>query len=234
MDIDVKLQLLAELQDEYRDCQRCGLCAPKGRQRKHVVFGDGNPNARLMIIGEAPGAEEDRTGIPFHPGAPAGGLLEKFLRSFNSSREEVYITNAVMCRPTLDDDPDRNRPPTTEEIEACSARLHRMIEIIDPHVLLILGDKAMKALKAFTKKKVTQIAGDRMLPRATVRTNGASVVVERPAIVTFHPSYLLRSDSMEEGGDMHMAYLAWQKAIGIADTYNQLYYGITPPNREVE
>ena len=117
-----------------QQCQQCGLC----RTRNNTVFGEGSPHARLMFIGEGPGADEDRTGRPFV--GKAGQLLDKMIGAMQFSREEVYITNIVKCRP-----PD-NRLPSPEEAAACMPFLHEQINIIRPEVIVLLGATAVKFL----------------------------------------------------------------------------------------
>ncbi|HSG27418.1 MAG TPA: uracil-DNA glycosylase, partial [Candidatus Krumholzibacterium sp.] len=126
MNAEQKMQLLGELFDDWTDCERCGLCSPRGRKRNNVVFGEGNPDANLMVIGEAPGDHEDVTGRPF--AGRSGEIIDMYLESFNSSRDEVFITNMVGCRPTEPDKAQQNRAPSKQEIAACLPRVSRIIE----------------------------------------------------------------------------------------------------------
>ena len=144
MNPEQKNELLTQLFSEWDTCRRCALCEPKGRTRRNVVFGEGNPDAHLMIIGEAPGAEEDKTGSPFQ--GKSGSVLDEFLGAVNGNRDEIFITNIVGCRPTEELDPGKNREPASDEIKACLPRLHQIIEIVDPFVVLLLGSVAFKAL----------------------------------------------------------------------------------------
>ena len=125
---------LADFHESIRDCRQCGLC----EQRRSVVFGSGNPDAGLMFVGEAPGAEEDRTGLPF-VGA-AGALLTRMIEAIGFKREDVYIANVIKCRPP------GNRDPRPEEIETCKPFLERQIEHIQPVAICALGLFAAQTL----------------------------------------------------------------------------------------
>ena len=221
MEVEQKYEMLRELSGEWANCEKCGLC--KGRT--NVVFGEGNPQASLMIVGEAPGENEDHEGVPF-VGA-SGQVFDKLLRSFNSNRDEVFITNVVACRPTEN---GKNRPPAKAEIEACKERLHKIIEIVDPTVLLLLGSTAAKALTSI--RSITSVAKDPSIPRLVASTPGQCITVQRDAFATFHPSYLLRHPDETEGSPMHRSYETWQKALKVADNYNEIYWGTPLPSRE--
>jgi DNA polymerase len=151
-----------------RECTLCGLCAT----RTHTVFGTGDVRARLMVIGEAPGADEDRQGEPFV--GRAGQLLNSMLRAAGFSREQVYIANVLKCRPP------NNRDPATEETDRCLPYLLRQIELVNPAVILCVG----------------RIAAQRLLERddTIARMRGRiHRLGQRPVVVTYHPAYLLRS-----------------------------------------
>jgi DNA polymerase len=126
--------LLKAVYEEARTCVRC----PLHQTRTTVVFGAGNADAELMFIGEAPGAHEDRMGLPFV--GQAGKLLEKLLAGIGLQRSDVYIANVLKCRPP------GNRDPQPEEIEACESHLFRQIELIEPTVVATLGNFATKLL----------------------------------------------------------------------------------------
>ena len=221
MEREQKYGLLEELVDEWQDCDRCGLC----KSRNSVVFGEGDPSAKLMIIGEAPSESDDDEGNPFT--GNSGNLLDKFLRSFGSNRDEVFITNAVGCRPTKD---GKNRAPTAKELEACRERLHRTIEIVDPVVILLLGSTTVKALVKGVRS-ITSVANDPTVPRLTAITEGQCIKVSRTALATFHPSYLLKHTQEVEGSPMHRSFETWNKAFALVDTYKEIYWGEMPPDR---
>jgi DNA polymerase len=156
------------LAEAVRGCRLCGLCAT----RTQTVFGVGNRNAKLMVIGEAPGADEDRQGEPFV--GRAGILLNAMLRAAGFERNEVMIANVLKCRPP------NNRDPSDEEAERCLPYLRRQIELVDPEVILCVG----------------RIAAQRLLDTDTPigRLRGRVHELDgRPMVVTYHPAYLLRS-----------------------------------------
>ena len=154
-------------------------CALK-RTATNTVIGDGNPEARLMIVGEAPGAEEDRQGLPFV--GPAGRLLDRMLASIGLDRSAVYITNMLPWRPP------GNRSPTAEELAICQPFLERQIELIAPRILVLVGGIAAKALLN-RREGITRLRGQ-WFPFSTPRLDGT---IE--ATATFHPAYLLRTPS---------------------------------------
>lgn len=151
-------------------------CALK-RTATNTVIGDGNPGAKLMIVGEAPGAEEDRQGLPFV--GPAGRLLDRMLAAIGLDRSAVYITNMLPWRPP------GNRSPTDEELALCQPFLERQVELIAPRILVLVGGIAAKALLN-RREGITRLRG-RWFPFSTPRMEGT---VE--ATATFHPAYLLR------------------------------------------
>ena len=154
-------------------------CALK-RTATNTVIGDGNPEARLMIVGEAPGAEEDRQGLPFV--GPAGRLLDRMLASIRMDRSAVYITNMLPWRPP------GNRSPTAEELAICQPFLERQIELIAPRILVLVGGIAAKALLN-RREGITRLRGQ-WFPFSTPRMEGTI-----QATATFHPAYLLRTPS---------------------------------------
>ncbi|GAX87211.1 DNA polymerase bacteriophage-type [Lebetimonas natsushimae] len=166
-----------ELEELKKICLNCTLC-DLSKTRTHVVFGEGNPNAHLMFIGEGPGAEEDKTGRPFV--GRAGKLLTKIiLNVLELTREDVYIGNIVKCRPP------NNRVPTIEEAQTCKPYLLKQIDIINPEILVCLGKTAFMYLM------------DIDMPISKVRGQ-IFEYKEKKVIPTFHPSYLLRNPSAKK------------------------------------
>ncbi|HUF62636.1 MAG TPA: uracil-DNA glycosylase [Verrucomicrobiales bacterium] len=152
--------------------------------RPTMVFSTGDPQARLMLVGEAPGAEEERQGEPFV--GPAGALLTKILKAMGLSREQVYISNIVKFRPSLPQQTTGNRKPAPEEMAACLPFLLAEIDVVQPRVIVALGAAAVQGLTGETTP-VSRLRG-----RARRWRNGISL------IVTFHPSYLLRNQDPAE------------------------------------
>ena len=166
-----------ELEELKKICINCTLCN-LSKTRTNVVFGEGNPKAKLMFIGEAPGEQEDKSGRPFV--GRAGKLLTKIISNvLNLSREDVYITNIVKCRPP------NNRVPTIEEAIKCKPYLLKQIDIINPKILVCLGKTAFMYLM------------DSDLPITKVRGR-VFELKEKKVIPTFHPSYLLRNPSAKK------------------------------------
>lgn len=161
-------ETLDAIRDELGDCQRCGLAA----SRKKLVYGVGNPNARLVLVGEAPGREEDQKGEPFV--GEAGRLLDRILLAMGMQREEVYICNVLKCRP-----PD-NRDPQPDEVAACEAFLIRQIMAIKPQVIIGLGRFAVHSLLK-SKVPISRIRGEWQTYQGI------------PLMPTYHPAYLLRN-----------------------------------------
>ena len=178
---------LVELEAALAAFDGCGL----KETALHLCFADGNPEARLMLIGEAPGAEEDRQGKPF-VGA-SGRLLDKMLATIGLDRTTVYITNVIYWRPP------GNRSPTQAEIAACQPFLERQIALLRPDLMVFVGGIAARALLG-VKEGVTKLRGRRFTYRAQ---DGAST----PALVMFHPAYLLRQPAQKR--------LAWRDLLAI-------------------
>ncbi len=179
------------LREEIGDCKRCKLSG----KRKNIVFGEGNPYAKLMFIGEAPGAEEDLQGRPFV--GDAGMVLTRLINKMGFQREDVYIANIVKCRPPL------NRDPEPDEAETCRGFVERQIDIIRPEVIISLGRVATMNLTGDMKLKITAVRGKFFFYK------GISVMP------TFHPAYLIRNPKDK--------WLTWNDAqkvmekLGIAD-----------------
>jgi DNA polymerase len=161
------VETLDDLKEALKDCRRCKLC----EQRTQVVFGEGNPEAKLMLVGEGPGANEDVTGRPF-VGA-AGQLLDKILASVAFTRQEVYIANVVKCRPP------GNRLPEPSETQTCLPFLLKQMNIIKPGIVLCLGALATQAL-VDPRARITAMRG-LWSDKAGIRF-----------MPTFHPAALLR------------------------------------------
>jgi DNA polymerase len=180
---------LAELEDHIKKF-RCARCS-----HARVVFGDGNPQAKLVFIGEAPGEEEDRQGIPFV--GKSGMLLNKMLHSINLTREEVYICNAIKCRPP------NNKTPTQAEINACNPFLVAQLKLLKPKIICTLGSPALKALLGI-KESITKIRGKWLKYEA----------LNADVLPTFHPAYLLRDPSKKRQ--------AWEDFQMLAQKYRSI------------
>jgi uracil-DNA glycosylase len=159
---------LAELHELIHDCRKC----PLGDTRNRFVFGVGDPRADVVIVGEAPGADEDKQGEPFV--GRAGQLLNKILEAVDFRREDVFICNILKCRPP------NNRDPLAGEVEQCEPYLHKQLELLQPKIMLALGRIAAQTLLR-TNDSLTKL-------RASVHTYQGI-----PLVVTYHPAALLRN-----------------------------------------
>lgn len=175
-----KATLLAAIQTRVAVCVKCPHLA---RTRTQTVFGVGNPEAELMFIGEAPGADEDRRGEPFV--GRAGELLTKIIKAMGFERSDIYIANVLKCRPNTPPGESGNRAPTPEEMQTCLPYLTEQIDIIQPKVLVALGATAVEGL-----------LGSRGVMRE-LRGKWHSHQ-ERPLMITYHPAYLLRNQTPSE------------------------------------
>ncbi len=164
---------LTDLRNEIGDCQRCKL----SKGRSNIVFGEGNPNARIMFIGEGPGREEDIQARPFV--GDAGQLLTRMIEKMGLKREDVYIANIVKCRPPM------NRDPQDDEMDSCFPFLNRQIEIVAPEVIVCLGKisayKILGIKEPISKFSISKVRG-RFYEYKGI-----------PVMPTFHPAYLLRN-----------------------------------------
>jgi uracil-DNA glycosylase len=156
--------------EEVAACTRCGLC----KTRTRTVFGVGDRQAQWLVVGEAPGADEDRQGEPFV--GRAGGLLNSMLRGIGLAREQVFIANVLKCRPP------NNRDPAPDEVEQCLPYLQRQIALLKPRIMLAVGRIAAQNLLA-TDTPIGKLRGH-------VHHFGPARI---PLVVTYHPAYLLRS-----------------------------------------
>lgn len=170
------LKTLEDVRKWLGECKRCGLCD----QRNEIVFGTGNPKARLMFIGEGPGADEDKQGLPFV--GRAGQLLNKIIEAMGLQRSDVYIANIVKCRPPS------NRVPEPDEISQCLPFLKSQIELVCPEVVVALGLTASRALTQ-TEHNMANLRG---------QFHTIAWKKETPLMPTYHPAYLLRNPSAKK------------------------------------
>lgn len=159
---------LLKIREDLGECTRCRL----HKTRNKIVFGDGNPKAQLVFVGEGPGADEDAQGLPFV--GRAGKLLTQMIEAMGLQRKDVYICNVVKCRPP------QNRQPERDEVAECSPFLLRQIDTIAPKVIVCLGATAAKTILQ-TERGISQFRGEWLEFRG------------RKLMVTYHPAYLLRN-----------------------------------------
>lgn len=251
-----KMEQLKQLYDQWYGCQRCVLHTFRSgddEENKEIVFGEGNPNAKVMIVGEAPGAEEAECGVPF-VGA-AGKLLNQILATTSSDpgiqelykwyhgvrhtpenqdhfhskmlewrKEEFFITNVVACRPP------ENRAPTHPEAVACWERLYNTVYIVDPWLIIASGKSAIETLVR-KKVEITKKRGELF----DTEFKGRVATYRVPVIATLHPSYLLRiADYKNKTGTYVQTLRDFLWAFKYVDGLKQKLLGIqTPPRPEV-
>jgi len=184
-------------ENEVTGCTRCALSAG----RTNTVFGEGNPDADLVFVGEGPGADEDATGRPFV--GRAGELLDRMISAMGLRRDDVFICNVVKCRPP------GNRAPATEEADACRTYLVRQLQIIGPEVVVTLGNPATKNLLD-TKVGITRLRGTwQKLPNIGEGLWGIDVMP------TFHPAYVLRQYTEDVRGKVWSDLRQVMKRLGL-------------------
>ncbi len=197
-----KAQAIAEIRERAWQCVKCSHLAST---RKNVVFGVGNPEAELMFVGEAPGADEDIQGEPF-VGA-AGQLLTKMIQTMGLARDQVYIANILKCRPDMPADSSGNRKPTAEEMQTCIPYLHEQIDVIKPKVLVALGGTAVEGL--LQKSGISKLRGQWQTYRGI------------PLMPTYHPAFLLHNQAVSEKRKVWEDLLAVMEKLGLPITAKQ-------------
>lgn len=237
MDKDNKKWLLSDLKERYAECKACPELIECRQKRTleipdtgRLVFGHGNPDSRIMLIGEAPGADEDMRGLPFV--GRSGEMLNTFLEALNviSSTTKramaVYITNAVLCLPPIVGGARRN--PSPIEIKNCRNRLMEQIAIIDPIAILLVGSKALYTFFS-NSKKISDSRGEFY----TIEVPGVFGPIKYPAMAIYHPSYLLRNYSLIIDKPVYQTLMQLKKFFEVIDRYKYLQYGDPLPSREL-
>ena len=185
------------LEELRKKTSACTICPHLAKSRTQVVFGVGNPEAKLMFVGEAPGADEDEKGEPFV--GRAGQLLTKMITAMEITREQVFIANVLKCRPNMPPNTSGNRKPTRDEMDACLPYLRAQVAVIAPQVIVALGATAVEGLFGPQKMNMTRLRGNwRELDGVPVR-------------LTFHPSYLLHNQ------DIALKRLVWEDLLAVME-----------------
>jgi uracil-DNA glycosylase len=177
-----KKEQLSQLYIDWQDCRSCDL----GDTRLNIVFGNGYEDADIMMVGEGPGEHEDESGNAFV--GKSGLLLSDIIQAAGLNRDELFITNMVMCRPP------GNRVPTKGEMEACYARLRRQIYVIDPLLIICVGAPAMKTLMKGEWKQITKQHGH----LGEIKVPGERIELKYSAMPILHPAFILREDKINE------------------------------------
>jgi DNA polymerase len=210
-DGEAKTAAFADLRRRAMACTRCPHLVAA---RKNVVFGVGSIDARLMVVGEAPGADEDEQGEPFV--GKAGQLLTKIIQTMGLSRDVVYIGNILKCRPDTPGQSAGNRKPTSEEMKTCIDHLETQIDLIRPEVLVALGATAVEGLLGKTIG-ITKLRGNWQSYRGI------------PLMPTYHPAYLLRNQALSEKRKVWEDMLAVMGKLGLPISEKQRRYFLPAP-----
>ena len=203
---EAKAAAFAELRQRAMACVKCPHLASS---RKNVVFGVGSPDAELMFIGEAPGADEDDQGEPFV--GKAGQLLTRIIQAMGLTRETVYIGNILKCRPDTAGQSAGNRKPTADEMKTCIPYLHEQIDLIRPKVIVALGATAVEGLLGKTIG-ITKLRGNWKTYRGI------------PLMPTYHPAYLLRNQAPSEKRRVWEDMLQVMERLGLPISEKQRNY----------
>jgi uracil-DNA glycosylase len=206
LSLEAKAAQFAQLRERVLACAKCSHLASS---RKNVVFGVGDPNAQLMFVGEAPGADEDERGEPFV--GKAGELLTKIIQTMGLTRGSVYIANILKCRPDTPGQSSGNRKPTAEEMQTCIPYLHEQIDLIGPKVLVALGAIAVEGLLGKTVG-ITRLRGQWRTYRGI------------PLMPTYHPAYLLRNQAPSEKRRVWEDMLQVMERVGLPISEKQRNY----------
>jgi len=219
---------LKELFKRWIGCKRC----PLHEKRRNIVFGQGNPDADILVIGIGPGEEEDKTGNPFW--GPSGDILDEFLAKNKYSRGDLFLLNIVACRPTaevLDPVTKRkkidNRDPAPIERASCQELWLSTLYIVDPMLIVALGKPAVAELSKQRGIQMYKEHGkitDCELP-------GLVVPIRYPVMTMYHPAFLARSGDKTYGGVWHQALVDWRRAIYYVDQLRYIYYREKPLDR---
>lgn len=226
-----KAQALKDLEIKWSGCTAC----PLHKGRKHIVFGEGNPNADLMLIGAGPGKDEDAVGRPFR--GVAGSILNQFLQGAKLSRDgDVYITNIVCCYPQIEKEDERSgkkyidyRDPNKEERNACRERLMETIYIVDPMLIVVFGRIAMQALTG--KGNVMSSSRGQI---QTMHMQGRQTELRYAVMPLYEPGALAASsDHVSSNGPWVPTINDFSTICNVIDYLREKYYGIAPPEAEV-
>jgi DNA polymerase len=224
----MKAQILGALRKEWANCDRCKL----HKTRTNVVFGDGNPDADILIVGEGPGATEDEVGEPFQ--GDAGKILDEFLDSAKLDREhDCYITNIVACRPIAFNVDERtgektveNRIPSKSERQGCWPRLWRTIYTVDPLLIVTVGKTPLQVLTSKTAK-MGKIRGRVQ----TMTLEGLHTTIRYPVMPIYHTAYLSRNHDHRPEGPWGQTARDFVEITKIVDHLREVYYNIKNPDR---
>lgn len=216
---------LEDIYSKWYNCTGCSL--HKGR--KEIVFGVGNPEADIVVIGTAPGKDEDEEGIPFV--GESGFVQDELLREVGLSKDDIYCVNLVACRPYMrikdfktDQMRDEQRDPNRIEIATCRSLWEEIVYMVNPHLIVAYGNVVCGSVLTARGPKITQIQGELM--ETTIP--GKLGPVRYPVMPMFQPAYLARNKDRSRGSYMTKAVQSWQRAVLFVDAINVMFYGTEP------
>jgi len=223
-----KLAKLTQLRNDWSDCRKCGLCTT----RKNVVFGSGGAEADILIVGEAPGEEEDIAGLPFV--GKAGKTMQRFLDIAQLDRKvDIFMTNVIGCRPTMSVDNEftkeskiENRNPSKIEKDACRERLNQIIYTLDPLVIVAMGRIAFQTLTG-KNSVLKDCRGD----MHTMLFKGIHMDIRYPVLPVYHTTFLDSTYNYDENGPWGKTSGDFKHLCDVIDKLREMYRNIPAPDR---
>ena len=228
--------------ERWNGCTKCDLGKQREAKNKdtagacgNIVFGDGNVDADMVLIGIGPGEQEDKEGVPFV--GESGNILDEYLEAVRMQRDELFIMNIVSCRPfskSIDFKTKRlkeeNRDPTPLERERCRPLWQEILYVVDPLVVVALGKPTV--MEVTGKRSVTMREMQGMV--MTCQIPGKAVMPTYNVIPMYHPAFLSRSGDTYKGGPWHQALISWKRAVYFLDQLRNLYFGTAMPDRGIK
>jgi DNA polymerase len=227
---------------QWKDCKKCELGVQRNKKHTNtsgevgnIVFGDGNVNADMVLIGIGPGEQEDAQGCPFV--GESGQILDEYLDAVRMQRDELFIMNIVACRPfsnAIDFKTkkmkEENRDPTPHEREQCRPLWQEVLYIIDPLIVVALGKPAIAEVTGQRAVSMRDTQGTVI----TCHIPGKVVPTIYPVVPMYHPAFLSRSGDTYKGGPWHQALVAWKRSVLFLDQLRNLYRGTPMPDRGIK
>lgn len=222
----IKQKDLENLYSEWSNCQKCEL----SNLRTRIVFGHGDPDADLVVVGMGPGENEDNEGIPFI--GESGMIINDYLSEIKFPRDEIFFMNIVQCRPfsvvkSGGRARQENRDPSQPEREACRPFWQEMLYIVDPLLVVAMGRPTVLELTG--RRSVTMGNAQGLIDTCTIR--GRSGYITYPVMNMYHPAFLSRSGNLCRGGPWHKAMVTWRRTAYFIDQMRKIYYESPPPDR---
>ena len=223
----------------WKDCTKCELGSLREKKKEesqgragNMVFGDGNVDADMVIIGIGPGEQEDELGFPF--AGESGNILNDYLSKTGMLRDELFLLNVVACRPyssSVDfktkQKKEENRDPTPPERTACRPFWQEVLYTVDPLLVVVMGKPAVIEVTG----KRSAAMGDVQGTITTCSIPGKAAPITYPVVPMYHPAFLARSGDYGKGGPWHQALISWKRAIHFLDQLRNLFRGIPMPDR---